>query len=58
VRGSVLVSSDVGQHAEWINERAELGFDAVYLHHVGQEQQEFIDVFGTEVLPQLDVTVP
>jgi probable non-F420 flavinoid oxidoreductase len=58
VRGSVLVSSDVGRHAGWINERAELGFDAVYLHHVGQEQHEFIDVFGAGVLPQLDVTVP
>jgi probable non-F420 flavinoid oxidoreductase len=58
VRGSVLVSSDVGRHAGWITERAELGFDAVYLHHVGQEQQEFIDVFGTKVLPQLDVTAP
>ena len=43
---AVLVSSDPGQHAAWIAERAELGFDAVYLHHVGQEQQEFIDVFG------------
>jgi len=23
------------------------------LHHVGQEQDEFIDVFGSKVLPQL-----
>jgi probable non-F420 flavinoid oxidoreductase len=58
VRGSVLVSADPGQHAAWIQERADLGFDAVYLHHVGQEQQEFIDVFGAKVLPQLEVTEP
>jgi probable non-F420 flavinoid oxidoreductase len=58
VRGTVLVSSDPKQHAAWITERADLGFDAVYLHHVGKEQDEFLDVFGDEVLPQLDVSAP
>jgi alkanesulfonate monooxygenase SsuD/methylene tetrahydromethanopterin reductase-like flavin-dependent oxidoreductase (luciferase family) len=58
VRDCVLVSSDPKQHAAWIAELAELGFDAIYLHHVGQEQQEFIDVFGSKVLPELDVTRP
>jgi len=53
VRGAVLVSSDLAQHAEWINELAELGFDAIYLHHVGQEQRAFIDAFGSGVLPRL-----
>ena len=24
----------------------ELGFDEIYLHYVGQEQQRFIEVFG------------
>lgn len=38
--------------------RAELGFDAIYLHHVGREQSEFVDVFGEKVLPQLEVTRP
>ena len=58
VKGPVLVSSDPKQHAAWIAERADLGFDAVYLHHVGQEQDEFLDVFGKDVLPELDVTAP
>jgi probable non-F420 flavinoid oxidoreductase len=53
VRGAVLVSSDPKQHAAWISEYAELGFDSIYLHHVGQDQREFIDVFGEKVLPQL-----
>ena len=53
VRGAVLVSSDLGRHAEWIAELAELGFDAIYLHHVGQEQGPFIQAFGEEVLPRL-----
>ena len=56
VRESVLVSSDPAQHAAWLQELIELGFDEVYLHHVGQEQSEFLDVFGTKVLPQLEVT--
>ena len=30
-----------------------LGFDQVYLHNVGRNQAEFIEVFGTEVLPAL-----
>ena len=27
------------------------GFDAIYLHHVGQEQRRFIEAFGEHVLP-------
>ncbi len=53
VRNAVLVSSDLAQHAEWLHEYAELGFDAIYLHHVGQEQRAFIDAFGEHVLPRL-----
>ena len=56
MRESVLVSSDLGRHAAWLNELVELGFDEVYLHHVGREQDAFIDAFGTSVLPQLGVT--
>jgi alkanesulfonate monooxygenase SsuD/methylene tetrahydromethanopterin reductase-like flavin-dependent oxidoreductase (luciferase family) len=52
------ISSDPARHADWLNAYAELGFDAIYLHHVGQEQSEFIDVFGEKVLPQLEVTRP
>jgi probable non-F420 flavinoid oxidoreductase len=54
----VRVSGDLGQHAAWIAEYVELGFDEVYLHHVGQEQHGFIDAFGEHVLPQLGVTAP
>ena len=58
VRQAVRVSADLGQHAAWIAEYAELGFDQVVLHHVGQSQSAFLDAFGTHVLPQLDVTRP
>ena len=53
LHGPVLISSDLGRHAGWIAELAELGFDAIYLHHVGQEQRSFIDAFGEHVLPRL-----
>lgn len=53
VRSAVRVSSDPGRHAAWLAEYAGPGFDDVYLHHVGQQQEEFIDVFGEAVLPQL-----
>ena len=56
VRESVLVSSDLAQHAAWLAELVEIGFDELYLHHVGQEQEAFVDAFGAHVLPQLDVT--
>jgi probable non-F420 flavinoid oxidoreductase len=58
VAGAVNVSSDLGRHAAWLQEYAELGFDVVMLHHVGREQTAFIDAFGAEVLPRLDVTRP
>ena len=54
----VRVSADLGQHAAWIAEYTELGFDEIYLHHVGQEQRGFLDAFGEHVLPQLGVTAP
>jgi probable non-F420 flavinoid oxidoreductase len=49
----VNVSADLGRHAERLRGYADLGFDEIYLHHVGQEQRAFIDAFGAEVLPKL-----
>lgn len=53
VRSSVLVSHDLGRHADWLAGLADLGFDEIYLHHVGQDQAAFIEAFGKSVLPQL-----
>jgi len=50
---SVLVSSDPSWYVDRLAAYAELGFEVVYLHHVGKAQAEFIDVFGEQVLPQL-----
>jgi probable non-F420 flavinoid oxidoreductase len=49
----VNVSADLGRHTARLKEYAELGFEEIYLHHVGQEQDAFIDAFGARVLPEL-----
>lgn len=53
IRKAVTVSSDPAVHTARIAEIVEVGFDAVYLHHVGQQQAAFIDAFGEHVLPEL-----
>jgi probable non-F420 flavinoid oxidoreductase len=53
VRGSVLVTSDMGRLAASLHELAELGPDELYVHHVGQDQHAFIEAFAADVLPQL-----
>jgi probable non-F420 flavinoid oxidoreductase len=53
VRGVVNVSADLGAHVEWLRGYAALGFDRIYLHHVGQNLMPFIDAFGSKVLPEL-----
>src|ERR671917_94636 len=49
LRGAVLVSADLDRHVQWLAQLAELGFDAIYLHHVGQGQRAFIEAFGERV---------
>lgn len=53
VRSHVLVSADPRRHAAWLADYAALGVDELYLHHVGQRQERFIEVFGREVVPEL-----
>jgi probable non-F420 flavinoid oxidoreductase len=53
MRDSVLVSADPARHVAWLQELAALGFDELYLHHVGRDQRSFVETFGEEVLPRL-----
>ncbi|TDD26916.1 TIGR03885 family FMN-dependent LLM class oxidoreductase [Kribbella turkmenica] len=50
---SVVISSDPARFVECVREAVDLGFDEIYLHHVGQVQQPFIETFGKQVLPAL-----
>ena len=52
VRAGVRISASLAQHAAWIASDAELGFERIFLHHVGLEQSDFIADFGRNVLPQ------
>ena len=54
MRGTVLVASDPGIFIDVLDQYDELGFDNVYVHHVGQNQKPFIDIFGERVLPELN----
>jgi G6PDH family F420-dependent oxidoreductase len=51
--GRLVISSDPDVHRAALQRYADLGFDAIYLHNVGRNQAEWIEVFGREVLPKL-----
>jgi coenzyme F420-dependent glucose-6-phosphate dehydrogenase len=51
--GRMLISSDLEKHRTAIQKFLDLGFDQVYLHNVGRNQNEWIEAFGHEVLPKL-----
>jgi probable non-F420 flavinoid oxidoreductase len=47
------ISHEASQFIDWFQADAELGFDAVYINHVGRDLRTFIDVFAESVLPKL-----
>ena len=51
--GRMVISSDPDVHRAAIQRFVDLGFDRVYLHNVGRNQAEWIEVFGRDVLPKL-----
>lgn len=53
MREHVLISTDLWQYQEWLQQYIDLGFTQLILHNVNLEQERFIDVFGEKVLPQL-----
>jgi coenzyme F420-dependent glucose-6-phosphate dehydrogenase len=52
-KGRMLISSDPEAHRKEIQKFLDLGFDQVYLHNVGRNQDRWIEVFGRDVLPKL-----
>jgi coenzyme F420-dependent glucose-6-phosphate dehydrogenase len=49
----VRISSSLDQHAGWLVQDIELGFERIYLHNVNREQQRFIEAFGQHIIPAL-----
>ena len=51
--GSIRMSADLEQHVAWLNQDIELGFDVIFIHQVGRDQQGFLRAFGDHVLPRI-----
>ncbi len=49
----VFISADLQEHAAHIQHFVDLGFDEVYIHNVGRNQEAFLEAYAREVLPQL-----
>ena len=52
-KGRVLISSDLERHRAHLQSYLDLGFDEIYVHNVGRNQLEWIEAYGTQVLPKL-----
>jgi coenzyme F420-dependent glucose-6-phosphate dehydrogenase len=51
--GRMLITADLDAHRAEVQRYLDLGFDRVYLHNVGRNQEQWIEAFGSEVLPKL-----
>jgi len=52
VAESVVCGSDPERHKEQIREFEAAGYDHVYVHQVGPDQQGFLDFYAREILPE------
>jgi len=50
---SILCSPDAGQHLERIQKYADAGYDHVYIHQIGPDQDGFIDFMARDVMPRV-----
>ena len=53
VADSIVCGPDPGRHAAAIEQYAEAGFDHVYVHQVGPDQEGFFRFYADEVMPRL-----
>ncbi|WP_431071409.1 TIGR03885 family FMN-dependent LLM class oxidoreductase [Microbacterium phyllosphaerae] len=53
LRKAVLIDHDASSLAARIADLAEIGFERVYLHHVGTDQSQFLDAAANELIPAL-----
>ncbi|QOR72012.1 TIGR03557 family F420-dependent LLM class oxidoreductase [Ruania alkalisoli] len=51
--GAMVVSADPADHLREIQRYVDLGASRIYLHNVGRNQDEFLRVFGSDVLPKV-----
>jgi coenzyme F420-dependent glucose-6-phosphate dehydrogenase len=48
----VVCGPDASRHVEMIEKYAQAGYDHVYVHQVGSEQEAFLDFYKAEVMPR------
>ncbi|MFE6996493.1 TIGR03557 family F420-dependent LLM class oxidoreductase [Microbacterium sp. NPDC057659] len=53
IRAGMLISADPDVHRAALQRYADLGFTHIYLHNVGPNQSEWLEVFGRDVLPKV-----
>jgi alkanesulfonate monooxygenase SsuD/methylene tetrahydromethanopterin reductase-like flavin-dependent oxidoreductase (luciferase family) len=51
--GRMVVSADPDVHRASLQKFVDAGFPRIYVHNVGRNQEEWLEVFGREVLPKL-----
>ena len=52
-KNRVLLSPDLAEHTAHLQHFIDLGFNEIYVHNVGRNQEEFIAAYGEHVLPNL-----
>ncbi|HMA33527.1 MAG TPA: TIGR03557 family F420-dependent LLM class oxidoreductase [Chloroflexia bacterium] len=52
-KGRVLTAADLSVHLAHIQHFADLGFNEIYIHNVGRNQEAFLAAYGREVIPHI-----
>jgi alkanesulfonate monooxygenase SsuD/methylene tetrahydromethanopterin reductase-like flavin-dependent oxidoreductase (luciferase family) len=52
--GRMVISSDPDRHRAEIQRFLDVGITHVYVHNVGRNQTEWLEEFGSSVLPKLE----
>lgn len=55
IHAKVNISADIEDHIKQLEEYDKLGFEHIYLHNVNRRQQNFIEDFGRQVIPALQI---
>jgi len=53
VAQAIICGPDPKRHIAGIQEFVDAGYDHVYLHRIGSDQEGFFRFYGREVLPKL-----
>lgn len=52
-KNRVLISPDLEDHIAHLKHYAEIGFNEIYVHNVGRNQEAFIKAYGEKVIPAI-----